>query len=205
VLDDPAMLVRAAEHLSASPQVMLEATRSGTSTMSVSARSKTWLMVWCLCTAVAGAGLTAACASSTPVTPTFNPTAVVPTFGSGPVQISFLSATPPPGSTISGCGANPTGCLGRLDMTFLLRSNARGHVGSGAVYLFDASGLAGCLGMNIPATDVAAGSDVVTTVRADIANQFCPLPLVIDRMVFTIYDESLRSEQRFQVRYVLLP
>ena len=51
----------------------------------------------------------------------------------------------------------------------------------------------------------AAGADVVTTVRVDIANQFCPLPLVIDRMVFTIYDESLRSEQRFQVRYVFLP
>ena len=90
-------------------------------------------------------------------------------------------------------------------MTFLLRTNAGGHFGSGAVYLFNANGLDGCLGMSISPTDLAAGSDVVTTVRADIANQFCPLPLVIDRMVFTIYDESLRSEERFQIRYVFLP
>jgi hypothetical protein len=174
---------------------------------SVPVRSKTRLMVVRLfCKAVAGAALTVACGSSTPATPSFNPAAVVPTSGYGPVQISFLSATPPPGSTISGCGANPMGCQGRVSMTFLLRSNASGHLRSGAVYLFDANGIDGCFGMNLSPTDLAVGTGVVTTVRADIVNQFCPMPLVIDRMVFTIYDEaSLRSAQGFQVRYVFLP
>jgi hypothetical protein len=159
-----------------------------------------------LCTAVAGAGLSVACGLSTPATPSFDPAAVVPTSGYGPIQISFLNATPSPGSTISGCGANPAGCEGRVSMTFLLQSNASGRLRSGAVYLFDANGIDGCLGMNLSPTDLAPGTSVLITVRADITNQFCPMPLVIDRMVFTIYDEaSVRSQQRFQVRYAFLP
>jgi hypothetical protein len=171
----------------------------------VPVRVWTRLMVVRLRTAVAGAGLAAACGSSTPATPPLDPAAVVPTSGYGPVQISFLGAIPPPGSTIAGCGANPTGCRGRLNMTFLLLSNASGRLRSGAVYLFDANGNDGCLGMNISPTDLPAGAGVVTTVRVDIANEFCPMPLVIDRMTFTIYDEALRSGQQFQVRYVFLP
>jgi len=171
---------------------------------SVLVRSKALFTVLGLCTAVAGAALTAACGSSTPTAPSFM--AVVPSSSYGPVQISFLSATPAPGSTISGCGPNPTGCQGRLSMTFLLRSNISGHVRSGAVYLYNAYGLDGCLGMNILPTDLVAGTGVVTTVRVDIANEFCPMPLVINRMVFTIYDEGpLRSAQGFQVRYLFLP
>jgi hypothetical protein len=91
-------------------------------------------------------------------------------------------------------------------MTFRLQSSVSGRVRSGAVYLFDANGRDGCLGMRISPTDLVAGVAVVTTVQVDIANQFCPMPLDIDRMVFTIYDEaSLRSEQGFQVRYSLGP
>jgi len=171
----------------------------------VPVRSKRRLMVrrLCLGAALAGAGLAAGCDSSTSATP---PSAVVPTSSSGPVQISFLGANPPPGSTISGCGANPTGCQGRLSMTFRLRSNASGHLRAGAVYLFDATGIDGCLGMMVSPTDLTASASVETTVRVDIANQFCPMPLVVDRMVFTIYDEaSLRSEQRFELNYSFLP
>jgi hypothetical protein len=44
------------------------------------------------------------------------------------------------------------------------------------------------------------------TVGVDIANQFCRLPLDVDRMTFTIYDETpLRSGQAFRVRYTFLP
>jgi len=91
-------------------------------------------------------------------------------------------------------------------MTFRLRSNASGHLRAGAVYLFDATGIDGCLGMMVSPTDLTASASVETTVRVDIANQFCPMPLVVDRMVFTIYDEaSLRSEQRFELNYSFLP
>ena len=91
-------------------------------------------------------------------------------------------------------------------MTFRLRSSASGRLRSGAVYLFDANGVDGCLGMSLTPTDLAAGAEVAIPVRVDIANQFCPMPLVVNRMVFTIYDEaSLRSEQRFEVQYSFLP
>jgi hypothetical protein len=91
-------------------------------------------------------------------------------------------------------------------MTFRLQSSVSGRVQSGAVYLFDANGRDGCLGMRISPTDLAAGAAVVTAVQVDISNQFCPMPLEVDRMVFTIYDEpSLRSEQSFQVRYSFGP
>jgi hypothetical protein len=141
---------------------------------SFSGRSKTALGVICLCAAGTGVVWSAACGSSTASTPS-GLAAVVPTTASGPVHISFVSAMPPPGSTISGCGPNPKGCQGRLSMTFLLQSNA-------------------------------SGTSVVSTAQIDIANQFCLLPLVVDRMTFTIYGEdTLRSAQAFQVRYTFLP
>jgi hypothetical protein len=167
---------------------------------SVASLSTRCLMVVRLCAALIGAGLIAACGSSLA-----SPSAVVSTARSGSVQISFLSATPPPGSTISGCGADPRGCRGRLTMTFRLKPGVTGHLDSGAVYLFDANGRDGCIGMNISPTDLVVGADAVIVVRADIANEFCPMPLVVDRMVFTIYGETaLRSQQSFRIGYAFI-
>jgi hypothetical protein len=91
-------------------------------------------------------------------------------------------------------------------MTFLVQSEVRGRLSSGAVYLFNAGGLDGCLGMNISPIDLAPGTSVVSTVQIDVVNQFCPMPLVVDRMTFTVYgEESLRSAQDFQVGYTFLP
>ena len=89
-------------------------------------------------------------------------------------------------------------------MTFLVQSDARGRLSSGAVYLY--SGLDGCLGMNISPLDLTPGTSTVSTVQVDIANQFCSMPLVVDRMTFFVYgEESLSSAQEFQVAYTFLP
>jgi hypothetical protein len=62
------------------------------------------------------------------------------------------------------------------------------------------------LGYDVSPTDLPAGVGVVTTVRVEIANQFCRMPLAMDRMAFTVYDEpSLRSQQEFQVQYAFFP
>jgi hypothetical protein len=71
-----------------------------------------------------------------PVTPTtpapgFSPTPsseVVPGAHTGPTEITFLAADPPPGSTIAGCGADAGGCSGRVRMRFRLLSAAGGPV-----------------------------------------------------------------------------
>jgi hypothetical protein len=91
-------------------------------------------------------------------------------------------------------------------MTFVLQSNTTGHLRSGAVYLFDANGNDGCLGMHIPPADLVAGAQLVVTLQVDITNQFCPMPLETDRMTFSIYDDpALRSRQEFRVRYSFRP
>jgi hypothetical protein len=46
----------------------------------------------------------------------------------GPTEITFLSAEPPPGTTITGCGANAGGCSGRVRMRFRLLSAGGGPV-----------------------------------------------------------------------------
>jgi hypothetical protein len=46
----------------------------------------------------------------------------------GPTQITFLSADPPPGSTITGCGPDAAGCSGRVRMRFRLLSASGGPV-----------------------------------------------------------------------------
>ncbi len=46
----------------------------------------------------------------------------------GPTEITFLAAEPPPGSTITGCGANASGCVGRVRMRFRLLSASGGPV-----------------------------------------------------------------------------
>ena len=46
----------------------------------------------------------------------------------GPTEITFLAAEPPPGSTITGCGANAGGCSGRVRMRFRLLSASGGPV-----------------------------------------------------------------------------
>lgn len=46
----------------------------------------------------------------------------------GPTEITFLTAEPAPGSTITGCGANASGCSGRVRMRFRLLSASGGPV-----------------------------------------------------------------------------
>jgi hypothetical protein len=93
-------------------------------------------------------------------------------------------------------------------MTFRLASSVSGRLRSGAVWLFDAYGTSGCFVMtwDLPPMDLVPNQSVLVTLRADIASEFCPMPLVIDRMTFLVYEDlALNSEQGFQIRYAFLP
>jgi hypothetical protein len=81
------------------------------------------------------AALLAACGSETPMAafphgpaPTPDATQVVPGLATGPTQIVFVSADPPPGSAVSGCGTLATGCPGRVRMIFRVMPAATGTV-----------------------------------------------------------------------------
>jgi hypothetical protein len=75
----------------------------------------------------------AACGRETPAAasrlttgPTPSPSQVVPGSATGPTRIVFVSADPPLGTTISGCGQDATGCPGRVRMVFRLIPAATG-------------------------------------------------------------------------------
>ena len=85
--------------------------------------------------------LALACGDGTPtVVPTPVPTTPAPGFSptpssevvvgphTGPTEITFVAADPAPGSTIAGCGANASGCSGRVRMRFRLLSASGGPV-----------------------------------------------------------------------------
>ena len=46
----------------------------------------------------------------------------------GPTEITFIAAEPPPGTSLSGCGANASGCSGQIRMRFRLLSASGGYV-----------------------------------------------------------------------------
>jgi hypothetical protein len=73
--------------------------------------------------------------SAAPILPTPTPSPSPTPLGdvlvgprTGPTEITFLAADPPPGATITGCGPNASGCSGRVRMRFRLLSASGGPV-----------------------------------------------------------------------------
>lgn len=60
--------------------------------------------------------------------PTPGPGDVVPGLRTGPTEIAFMAADPPPGSAVAGCGPDASGCRGRIRMRFRLLSATGGPV-----------------------------------------------------------------------------
>ena len=60
----------------------------------------------------------------------------------GPTQITFVAAEPAPGAAITGCGANASGCSGRVRMRFRLLSASGGPVLDAIGYLHATNKLA---------------------------------------------------------------
>jgi hypothetical protein len=140
-----------------------------------------------------------------PAVPTPDPnTQVVPTGGSGPVQILFAGASVAPGSTVSGCGGNIAGCKGRLQMAFDLRPQSAGHVLYVRVYLHATSKIACLWGQTSP-LDLEAGVTTRVEVPMDNADQ-CGTPVTLATMAGVVEGPvEVASRQEWALHYVFAP
>ncbi len=132
------------------------------------------------------------------------PTQVEPTKSEGETQISFVSADPPPGSTIAGCGPQIGGCTGRIGMRFRLVGSADGHVQSFDVYLHS-TGLTACLMATVPSFEIAAEQPTDVDVRFDDSDD-CPTPTNVDNMSAVLSGGvELGSRQEWALNYMFNP
>jgi hypothetical protein len=124
----------------------------------------------------------------------------------GPTEITFLAAEPPPGSTISGCGANAGGCSGRVRMRFRLLSASGGPVLDAIGFLHATTKLACYRGSTGP-LDLRPGvpSEVVIVFdQPDTAA--CGIPATIANMK-VVLNAPVQTDglQEWAIRYELQP
>ncbi len=159
--------------------------------------------------ALATLGCAVGCNSQTtpmpPTAPTDPTTQVVPAEGTGPVQIQFVRSTPPPGSTISGCGSTISGCRGRLTMTIRLTPSLDGPVLYVRFYLHSMrNGVACLIGQTAP-FNVAANRPVDVDVLLDQADA-CGVPDTMATMDAIVEGPvQVASRQAWGVRYTFAP
>jgi len=147
------------------------------------------------------------------VTPTPTPTAVVPPAPeevrvgahTGPTEITFLAAEPTPGSTITGCAADASGCAGRVRMRFQLRSATGGPVLDAIGYLHATTKIA-CLSGTSGRFDLQPGVAHEVELVFDGADPACYLPATISDMKLVLSAPvETASLQEWAVRYELAP
>jgi hypothetical protein len=160
---------------------------------------------------VAALAVLVACGSDAPPqpspvpTPTPDASALIPGAGSGPTRITFAGAQPMPGSTLSGCGPQIAGCVGRVRMTFNLQSAAGGHVLFMRAYLHDTRKIA-CLTASTGPFDLAAGQASRVELVFDQADDTCRTPLTIADMDAGVEGTvEIASRQEWAVRYGFAP
>jgi len=148
-----------------------------------------------------------ACSNPTSPDEPVDLTSVTRGITSGPTQVTLQSASIAPGSGIAGCGADLTGCAGRLRMTFQVRSESGGLVDGTRVYLFGSGGLA-CLWGSVDSFRVApretASFDVVFD-RAD-TSQLCRTPVRIINMAAVLEGTiQIATRQEWGLTYDFTP
>ena len=134
------------------------------------------------------------------------PTDVVVGPHAGPTEITFLSAEPAPGSTITGCGANASGCSSRVRMRFRLLSASGGPVLDAIGFLHATNKLACYRGSTGP-LDLRPGvpSEVVIVFdQPDTAA--CAIPASIANMK-VVLSAPIQTDglQEWAIRYELRP
>jgi len=147
--------------------------------------------------------------TETPVRPSPSPTpdpntVVTPTLSTGPSSITFVNASPSPGSTIAGCGPDTRGCAGRVRMSFSIRSNGGGSALKLSVFLHSTEKRA-CLLAELPSFDLPAGQPVSVEVPFDRADA-CATPATIATMDAALEGTvEIASRQEWALHYVLAP
>jgi hypothetical protein len=121
-------------------------------------------------------------------TPTATPTpanGVVTGPHTGPTAITFVAADPPPASTIAGCGANASGCSGRVSMRFRLLSASGGPVLDAIGFLHATNKIACYRGSTGP-FDLQAGVPREILIVFDQPDPACGMPATIANMKVTL-------------------
>jgi hypothetical protein len=145
------------------------------------------------------------CGHESPTVPTDPNRQVTPIETSGPVRITFVRASVPPGSTISGCGPTVAGCAGRLTISLLLSPPADGPVLYVRVYLHSMRNLQACLYGQAPPFEVRAGQAVAVDVVLDqfdacgVPDTFATMDAVVGGPI------QIESRQAWSIRYTLSP
>jgi hypothetical protein len=125
---------------------------------------------------------------------------VVPGTRSGPVAITFVEASPAPGSTIAGCGPRISGCVNRLRMQFTLTPSESGSVLYVAAFLH-ASNKVACLSARTGPMDLAAGQARALELVFDRADD-CGVPLTIENMAVVVEGTvQVSSRQEWTLAY----
>jgi len=135
-------------------------------------------------------------------TPTVD-TGVVVGAHAGPTQIAFLAAEPAPGSAIAGCGADATGCSGRVRMRFRLLSASGGPVLDAIGFLHATNKIACYRGSTGP-LDLQAGAPAEVLIVFDEADAACGMPATITNMkVVLSAPVQTDGRQEWAIRYEL--
>ena len=124
----------------------------------------------------------------------------------GPTEITFVAAEPPPGSTITGCGQDASGCSGRVRMRFRLLSASGGPVLDAIGFLHATSKLACYRGSTGP-LDLRPGvpSEVVVVFDQPDAAA-CAMPATISDMKLVLSAPvPTDGRQEWAIRYELRP
>ncbi len=158
---------------------------------------------------------TLGCGDGTPTvvpTPTPTPTRTPPP-GTGVVvgphtgatEITFVSADPPPGSTVAGCGSKASGCSGRVRMRFRLLSAAGGPVLNAIGFLHATNKLA-CYRGSTDRLDLAPGVPSDVEIVFDEADDTCGMPATIATMKVVLNAPGqTEGLQEWGIRYELRP
>jgi hypothetical protein len=143
--------------------------------------------------------------SPTPIGMTPPPTTVVVGAHTGPTAITFLSADPAPGSTISGCGSKASGCAGRVHMRFRLLSASGGPVLDSIGYLH-ATNLLACYRGSSDRLDLAPGVPSDIEIVFDGFDDACAMPATIATMKVVLNAPGqTEGLQEWGIRYELRP
>jgi hypothetical protein len=136
--------------------------------------------------------------------PSPGPSEVVPGKATGPTGIAFASADPPPGSVVSGCGTDATGCPGRVRMVFRLTPTMSGHV-----LHFDATLHANtkraCFVGQTAVADLRAGQAVSVPIVLDPVAD-CRTPFAITDLAASLEGTvEVASRQEWSIGYTFAP
>ena len=138
--------------------------------------------------------------TASPTGPTPAPPAA-PSAHSGPVTITLLEATPAPGSTVTGCGAQIAGCVNRVRMRFVLSPPASGPVLHVVAYLHATNKVA-CLSALTGPFELQQGQSRSVELVFDRADN-CGVPVTISTMAVVVEGTvEVASRQEWTIGYL---